>query len=162
MGESLISAKYLYIRSIRSSLSATLISPSICRVSLLKKPSTRFNQDPCKDKFKPPCHSYQILTCLLRCVSWVIRDKMSQQFPVSEIQQSGEWDPPSQEKRSRIYEILERMDSPLKDSIVSLSGGSIGNPFRSARNRELVPPFRWFKPWDNNRCILVRRLQYRR
>ena len=35
--------------------------------------------------------------------------------------------------------------------------------FRSERNRDQVQPFRWFRPWDNRRCILailVRRSQY--
>jgi len=51
------------------------------------------------------------------------------------------------------------------EEFVSLSGELIGNPFRSDRNRELVHPFRWFKPWDNTRCILAilaRQLQYSR
>lgn len=46
-GSSLISTKYLYIRSASSSLVFTRIPLSIRRVILLKKPSTMFSHAPC-------------------------------------------------------------------------------------------------------------------
>ena len=47
IGSSFTSSKYLYIRSTSSSLVFTRMPLSIWRVSLLKKPSTRFSHEPC-------------------------------------------------------------------------------------------------------------------